>query len=63
MRALFVLGIFLAQTASLASASEERKITIPPGFATVRTDESELKNQLTNSGANPEWYADETPKD
>jgi len=57
-----VLFVFLANAAPSASASESRKITVPGGLATVGTDMSDLKDQLANPRAKPEWYADETPQ-
>ena len=62
MRALFILSILIALTLSLTMASERRKISIPGGVATVGTNMSDVKNQLTNPRAKPEWYADETPQ-
>jgi formylglycine-generating enzyme required for sulfatase activity len=47
---------------AVPSASADRKITVPDGFAIVGTDASDLKNQLANPRARPEWYADETPQ-
>jgi len=62
MRLALFLLFFAPYALSSVAWAENKIIIIPAGEAVIGADKSELSQQLSNSGAKPEWYMDETPK-